>query len=65
MNNIGSRGDGCYIYDFKDGIHVRSGCFFGTKDEFLKAVESEHSGTIHAKTYELAVQMAEIQFGNQ
>lgn len=62
VSNIGSRGDGCYIFNAKSGIYIRSGCFFGTEKEFMKAVEETHKGTKHEKTYKLAIEMAKIQF---
>jgi hypothetical protein len=62
VNGIGSRNDGCTVYNFEDGIHVRSGCWFGTKDEFQEQVFKVHGENRHAKEYTLAVQLAEIKF---
>ncbi len=62
VNNIGSRGDGCYIYNFKDGVYVRSGCFFGTETEFVSAVENKHAGIKYETQYKLALQLAKVTF---
>ena len=62
VNNIGSRNDGCYVFNADEGIYVRCGCFFGTDKEFLKKVKESHSGTKHEKTYTLAVKLAKEQF---
>ena len=62
INNIGSRGDGCYIYNFENSIYVRSGCFFGTVDEFMQAVHRKHSDTKFERQYKLAVELAKTAF---
>jgi hypothetical protein len=63
INNIGSRGDGCIIFNFEDGIFVRSGCYFGSEKEFIARVKENHKGTKHEKEYLLAVKLAKITFG--
>src|SRR3972149_1311118 len=60
INNIGSRKDGCLIFNFEDGIYVRSGCWFGTELEFVERVKKVHLGTKHEKEYLLALQLAKI-----
>lgn len=62
VNNIGSRGDGCIIYNSVSGIHVRSGCWFGTRDEFIARVQSVHGGSKYAEQYITAIKLAEITF---
>lgn len=42
-------------------IFVSCGCFEGNIDEFEKAVEAEHVGTKHEKTYKLAIKLAKEQ----
>ena len=38
---IGSRtGSETYVYNFKEGIYIRCGCFFGTYKEFVKQVKT-------------------------
>jgi hypothetical protein len=62
VNNIGSRNDGCYIFNAVDDLYVRTGCFFGSKNKFLNQVREVHKGTRHEKTYKLALKLAEAQF---
>jgi NDP-sugar pyrophosphorylase family protein len=63
INNIGSREDGCYIFNSTDGIYVRSGCFFGNEDEFLKQVTKKHEQLLYEKQYYAAIKFAKISFG--
>ena len=62
VNNIGSRSDGCYVFNCKDGLFVRCGCFFGSVDKFVEQVKNTHAGTKHRKTYLLAIELAKAQF---
>jgi len=63
VNNIGSRGDGCQIFNFTDGLYVRCGCWAGSVEDFVTRVKERHAGTVHERTYLLAVAMAKSQFG--
>ena len=62
VNNIGSRVDGCQIFNLIDGLYVRCGCWAGGVNAFVKRVKEAHAGTVHEKTYLLAVEMAKAQF---
>ena len=42
-------------------IYVSCGCFTGDIEKFEKAVEEEHKGTKHEKTYKLAIELAKLQ----
>ena len=61
INNIGSRSDGCMIFNTPER-HVRCGCFFGTGAEFLAKVEQTHGDNLYAQQYKLAMQLAEVSF---
>jgi hypothetical protein len=63
INNIGSRGDGCTIYHLKKGIFIRSGCWFGTVEDFETRVKNVHGDTVYAKQYLLALELAKVTFG--
>lgn len=63
VNNIGSRNDGCMIFNAKDGQYIRCGCWFGSVDKFLKVVKENHGGTAYEKQYQLAVELAKARFG--
>ena len=54
--------DGCYVFNFKDGIYVRSGCFFGTEQQFLDAVQKTHTSTKYERQYLLALELAKAAF---
>ena len=63
INNIGSRMDGCIIFNLKDGIFIRSGCWFGTVEDFIEKVRETHKGNKYEKQYLLAVKLAKLTFG--
>ena len=44
-----------------NGIGVTCGCFAGTIDEFLQAVNKAHGENKHAKAYKLACMLARVQ----
>lgn len=59
---IGSRNDDTTFFRNKDNkIIVDCGCFNGTIEEFEKAVEENHVGTKHERTYKLAIELAKTQ----
>jgi len=39
------------------GVYVRTGCFFGSLDEFIEAVDKKHGGGINGKEYRAAIEM--------
>ena len=63
INNIGSRQDGCIIYNAASGLHVRSGCWFGTESEFIARVKDTHEDSKYARQYLAAIELARITFG--
>lgn len=63
INNIGSRKDGCTIFNFEDGIFIRSGCFFGSEIDFLQRLKATHDvDSKHFKEYSLSLELAKISF---
>ncbi|MDZ4056833.1 MAG: pentapeptide repeat-containing protein [Polynucleobacter sp.] len=56
---IGSRSAFLTAFLTDKGIHLKTGCFSGTLDEFKEAVLAEHGENIHAKEYESALQLIE------
>lgn len=48
--------------DSKIGTRVNRGCFTGSIEEFLSAVEKTHGDNMHGKIYRAAIEMAKIQF---
>ena len=52
ISNIGSEQGTLELYPCEnDTWYVKRGCFTGTKDEFLAAVEKTHGDNTHAKKY--------------
>ena len=67
IGRIGSRSDFTTFFKNKDGgISVRCGCFYGTIEEFREKVEETHgTDTKHAKVYQAAANLAEMQILEQ
>jgi hypothetical protein len=62
--DIGSERGCLTIYrDSEIGVRVTRGCFTGSIEEFLEAVESTHGDNMHGKVYKSLIETAKIQFG--
>lgn len=62
ISPIGSRNDTTTFFKTKDNnIYVKCGCFSGTIDDFLEAVDKTHGENKHAKAYKLACELARVQ----
>ena len=62
IGRIGSRFSFTTFFKNKDkGITVSCGCFLGTIAEFRAKVTDTHGNNKHAKMYNLAADMAELQ----
>lgn len=65
IGRIGSRFSFTTFFKNKDkGITVSCGCFLGTIAEFRAKVTDTHGNNKHAKMYNLAADMAELQIRN-
>ena len=42
-----------------NGLYFKAGCFTGTKEELLAAIERTHSDSQHGRDYKLAVEFLE------
>ena len=60
ISPIGSRGDATYFVQHADCIMVKTGCFWGSMDEFLAAVEKTHGENKHGRAYRAACELARI-----
>ena len=58
---IGSRNDVTTFYKTDSGIDVKCGCFNGSIEKFLKAVEETHGDNKYGKAYRAAAELAKIQ----
>ncbi len=62
ISPIGRRNDVTTFFKTKDNnIGVKCGCFTGTIDDFLEAVNETHGENRHAKAYKLACELARVQ----
>ena len=57
---IGSRSDTLFGFVTNHGLRVRTGCFFGTPEEFAAAVQSEHGTTAFGREYLRALELLEL-----
>ena len=57
---IGSRSDTLFGFVTNHGLRVRTGCFFGTPEEFAAAVQSEHGTSAFAREYLRALELLEL-----
>ena len=62
IENIGGEGGNLVAWPTNEGLILNRGCFTGTVEEFLKAVESKHSNSPHGESYRLAVKMLAESF---
>lgn len=51
-----------FVFMTKDKIIVKTGCFIGTVNAFLKAVKETHKGSIYETQYEYAIELAMLHF---
>jgi uncharacterized protein YjbI with pentapeptide repeats len=56
---IGSRSDYLYAFITDQGLYIQTGCFFGTRDEFVKAVADNHCSDFHGQEYRDAILLIE------
>ena len=62
VGGVGSRNDTTTFFACKDKkIRVVCGCFFGTLDEFSRAVSKTHGNSEYAKVYMLAIERAKAR----
>lgn len=59
LGPIGSRADLLTAYITDAGVHVRTGCFFGTLDDFKVAVATTHGDGIHGIEYRAVIALIE------
>ena len=55
----GSRSTYLQIYNTNKGIYIRTGCFFGTIEQFRSENDSTHNGRRHGDNYRSAIAFIE------
>lgn len=61
---IGSRCAYLTSYLTDDGVYIKTGCFFGTLQEFAFKVSETHGESKHAQEYLSAIKMIEVHSDN-
>ena len=64
INNLGSRNAPLSAVKIKDIIHVATGCFSGTIDEFEKRVKEVHEESEHGTAYRNAINYVKLHFSS-
>jgi hypothetical protein len=59
---IGSRRDILYAVQHADVIMLKTGCFWGSLDEFVDQVKHVHAGTVYLRHYLAAVDLIKAYF---
>ncbi len=62
VGQIGSRQDFLVAFLTEKGIHLRTGCFYGTVEEFRDKMKDEHGGNVHAIEYTAALVLIEAHY---
>jgi uncharacterized protein YjbI with pentapeptide repeats len=57
---IGSRGAYLVAYLTDQGLRVKTGCFFGTREEFEAKLQAEHGDNLHAQEYRAALALIDV-----
>ena len=61
---FGSANRHTHAYLTRNGkVEITCGCFRGSIEEFEKAVEKKHAGTIYEKQYKAIINVIKIKFG--
>lgn len=58
FDRIGRENRKAYFFKAQEGYYVRTGCFFGSLEDFQSNVGETHGGTIHEQTYFMAGELA-------
>ena len=59
ISPIGSRSDFLTAYMTDNGIFLKTGCFFGTVENFKSAIKNTHGDNAHADEYSAALALIE------
>jgi len=59
---IGSRQSTLVAFNTDSGLLIKTGCFFGTIDEFAAAVKNSHSGSKFEREYLSAIELIKVRF---
>jgi len=57
ISPLGSRNDTLLALITSSGLRVKTGCFYGDREEFAAAIEDTHGDTVHGNEYRAALAM--------
>ena len=64
INGIGSRFDTTTAFKCADdSVEITCGCFYGTVEEFEKAVEKTHGDIKYGREYKAVIELIKVHFG--
>ena len=55
LGPIGSRDDYVQAWGTDKGLMIRAGCFFGSRNEFITALNNAHGDSVHRQEYRAAL----------
>jgi len=59
---LGSRQDLLFAFGTDQGLRFKTGCFFGTRDEFISAISETHGESIYGVEYAAALVLIDAHF---
>lgn len=60
VSPIGSRGDTLFAVKHDTCIMLKTGCFWGTVNQFMRALKETHAGTKYENEYTIAVKLIKV-----
>ena len=63
LGPIGTDQRTLFAFSTEKGIRLKTGCFFGSKEDFLAKLKTTHGDNNHAREYQVALDMIEAHFG--
>ena len=62
LGPIGSESRTFVAYITRQGLRLRAGCFFGTRETFLERLDKTHGNSAHAQEYNAALAMIDAHY---
>jgi uncharacterized protein YjbI with pentapeptide repeats len=64
--NVGSEGRTLFAVEHKDGLYVKTGCFYGKLDEFESAVKERYdSESVYYREYCAVIEFLKLWYSNR
>ena len=62
ISPLGSDGHQLLAFSTDKGLHLQTGCFFGTEEEFTAALKKKHGDNEHGQEYGAALALIKLHF---